>query len=359
MANPRVTRIAELKAQIESAKAEIAQIQADVQADKAENSFIEGFNDTKSIITELGQGADTTARVDNADGNLQTRNTDDAIAAYEADKKNNELLVDTKSSGLGLDGNRNDQGDFVEADSPLEININKSNEEMKVDFMEQAKKLGLKPNTPENHDHNKNIIYNFAEDWSVLEYFPEKIWDDELDKSVETGNELSSPDIKAMIEMDWFQEAFGDEYDSIIGSALEIDINRIQGELPPEEKISSPEDDLDKDERTDAYSEKQKFMGIDREQGRAMAMQDNLPERSMGFKADDGGNMSVDEKDDFWKTQEGYDKALEMYGSKPAWVKEPTMQWNPSEQKYEEVEEEEFEDLSRPSISADIKKLFG
>ena len=130
-------------------------------------------------------------------------------------------------------------------------------------------------------------------------------------------------------------------------------------EIITEKQISSPEDDLDKDERTDAESEKQKFMGIDREQGRTMAMEDDLPERSMGFQADDGGNMSVDEKDDFWKTQEGYDKAVEMYGSKPAWVKEPTLIWNPETQEYEEVEPEEFEDLSRPSISADIKKLFG
>ena len=118
------------------------------------------------------------------------------------------------------------------------------------------------------------------------------------------------------------------------------------------------DDDIEGDERPDAYSEEQQFMGIDREQGRAMAMQDDLPERSMGFE-DKDGYMSVNEKDDFWKTQEGYDKAIEMYGSKPAWVKEPTLIWNPSEQEYEEIEEEEFEDLSRPAVSADIKKLFG
>jgi len=131
-----------------------------------------------------------------------------------------------------------------------------------------------------------------------------------------------------------------------------------EDDMITDKQIADPEDDIEADRRTDAYSEKQKFMGIDREQGRAMAMQDDLPDRSMGFK-DKDGYMSVDEKDDFWKTQEGYDKAIEMYGSKPAWVKEPTLIWNPSEQKYEEIEEEEFEDLSRPAVSADIKKLFG
>jgi len=131
-----------------------------------------------------------------------------------------------------------------------------------------------------------------------------------------------------------------------------------EDDMITDKQIADPEDDIEADRRTDAYSEEQKFMGIDREQGRAMAMQDDLPDRSMGFK-DKDGYMSVDEKDDFWKTQEGYDKAIEMYGSKPAWVKEPTLIWNPVEQKYEEIEDEEFEDLSRPAVSSDIKKLFG
>ena len=102
-----------------------------------------------------------------------------------------------------------------------------------------------------------------------------------------------------------------------------------------------------------------RFAGIDTEEGRAEA--DTRPEqRTMGFKTDKGGNMSVDEKDDFWKTQEGYDKAIEMYGQKPAWVKEPTLVWNAEEQKYDAIQnKDEFEDLSRSAISSDLKALFG
>ena len=59
------------------------------------------------------------------------------------------------------------------------------------------------------------------------------------------------------------------------------------------------------------------------------------------------------------KTQDGFDEAVALYGSKPAWVKEPTLVYNPETDEYEEIEEEEFEDLSRPAVSADIKKLFG
>ncbi len=78
-------------------------------------------------------------------------------------------------------------------------------------------------------------------------------------------------------------------------------------------------------------------------QDRATPRKDETPSRSMGMTEDEGGTSSVNQKDDFWKTQEGYDKAIEMYGSKPTWVKEPTLIWNPSEQEYEEIEEEDEE----------------
>jgi hypothetical protein len=134
---------------------------------------------------------------------------------------------------------------------------------------------------------------------------------------------------------------------------------------------------IDKDQRTDAESSRRRFTGVEPVEtipssmggdlemggGRAKGEEVEPSEKTNGFKADEGGNMSVDEKDDFWKTQEGYNKAMEMYGQKPAFVPdEPTMIWNPEEQKYEKIKEEdkeEFEDLSTPSMSADVKKLFG
>jgi hypothetical protein len=233
MAHPRDVRIAELKAQIESAKAEIAQLQAAEQTEKAE--------------VETGKAM-----------NFKAAASDDR----------------------GLTGNRDADGNFV----------------------------------PENVD----------------------------------GAPMN------------FKEAAGEESDK----PLEI---KIKGD---------PDNWIDTDKRTDAESAKRKFKGVqpvesvtrddgselELDGGRAYGEEVEPSEKSDGFKADDGGNMSVDDKDDFWKTQEGFDKAMEMYGSQPAWVKEPTMVWNLEEQKYEEIKDEdkdEFEDLSTPSMSADIKKLFG
>ena len=64
-----------------------------------------------------------------------------------------------------------------------------------------------------------------------------------------------------------------------------------------------------------------------------------------GYKQDDGGNYSVDTTDDYWKTKVGYDAAMDLYGTKPAWVKEPSLIYNPKTKKYDSIEKEEFVDL--------------
>ena len=68
-----------------------------------------------------------------------------------------------------------------------------------------------------------------------------------------------------------------------------------------------------------------------------------------GYKQDEGGTYSVDSTDDYWQTKEGYDEALDLYGTKPAWVKEPSLIYNPKTKKYDPIEKEEFVDL-KPKI---------
>lgn len=134
---------------------------------------------------------------------------------------------------------------------------------------------------------------------------------------------------------------------------------------------------IDKDQRTDAESSRRRFTGVEPVEtipssmggdlemggGRAKGEEVEPSEKTNGFKADEGGNMSVDEKDDFWKTQEGYNKAMEMYGQKPSFVPdEPTMVFNPTTQEYEEIKDEdkeEFVDFAQPRMSADLKALLG
>ena len=127
------------------------------------------------------------------------------------------------------------------------------------------------------------------------------------------------------------------------------------------DKTIDDKQDIDEDFWLDEESA-QREMGSNEQQDRAQAdwSGEEVRGEKAGWEMAEGSNMwSVDEKDDYWKTQEGYDEAVALYGKKPAWVKEPTLVWNSETQEYEEVEEEEFEDLSRPAISAEVKKLFG
>jgi hypothetical protein len=142
---------------------------------------------------------------------------------------------------------------------------------------------------------------------------------------------------------------------------IEQEIPVIPAKVQQVETDDIPVDvEVETDERPDVESEKRRFGGIDREEGRAESVESEARGEKPGWEMEEGSNTwSVNEKDDYWKTQEGYDEAVALYGSKPAWVKEPTLVWNPSTGEYEEVEEEEFEDLSRPAVSAEVKKLFG
>ena len=164
-----------------------------------------------------------------------------------------------------------------------------------------------------------------------------------------------------------FQAVYGNKYDKD-AQPLEVNVtgdesNR-EGYLYGQEledaldKKMQESYDMDINARKDVESAKMRA-GSTGMQDRATPMKDETPSRSMGMTEDAGGTSSVDTKDDFWKTEEGYNKALEMFGKKPAWVKEPTMMFNPTTQKYEKIKEEDKEQFEDLGISADIKRMFG
>jgi hypothetical protein len=171
---------------------------------------------------------------------------------------------------------------------------------------------------------------------------------------IDRGKFVASPE---------FQAKFGNKYDKL-AEPLEVTITKGSTE---DEVIEADAEakwqelmDIDQNIRTDEMSEKMRHGGIDPEEGRTKPVESDARSEKPGWEVAEGGNTwSINEKDDYWKTQEGFDEAVALYGSKPAWVKEPTLVYNPETEEYEEIEEEEFEDLSRPAVSAEVKKLFG
>ena len=73
---------------------------------------------------------------------------------------------------------------------------------------------------------------------------------------------------------------------------------------------------------------------------------ENLRGEKPGYSMAEGSNFwSVDEKDPYWQTKEGYKEAMNLYGTKPSYVKEPSLEYNPKTGNYDPIEKEEFVDL--------------
>ena len=87
---------------------------------------------------------------------------------------------------------------------------------------------------------------------------------------------------------------------------------------------------------------------LDEDSGRRKPVKkmENLRGEKPGFVMADGTNWwSVDEKDDYWQTKEGHKEAMNLYGQKPSWVKESTLEYNPKTGKYDSIEKEEFAEI--------------
>ena len=108
------------------------------------------------------------------------------------------------------------------------------------------------------------------------------------------------------------------------------------------------EEEVDKDEAGSKGLPKYQEPEKDTDGRRKATEIENLRGEKPGYKKGDSDYWSVNEKDDYWKTEEGYEEAVNLYGKRPSWLKEKdvgTLVYNPSTGEYEEVEQEEFVDL--------------
>ena len=241
MAHPRDVRIAELQAQMEAAKAEIAQLKADEQIEISEEKAL-----------------------------------------------NFKAAAENKKTAIDLEGNRDSEGNLIRGDA-----MNLSG----VEVEEKEDRGSIK-------DVTDKRPMNFA--------------------AAASEEEINNMSTQEMIDADIpVQES----------KVLEVEDD--EEEIITEKQIAEPE-----------------------QEGRRKATEiENLRGEKPGWEmAKDGNYWSVNEKDDYWKTEEGYEEAINLYGDKPSWLKAQdvgTLVYNPSTGEYEEVEQEEFVDLKpkkRPSL---------
>ena len=118
--------------------------------------------------------------------------------------------------------------------------------------------------------------------------------------------------------------------------------------LEAEAKAKADEAKRIADAEAKAKISKDVVKDLDEDSGRRKPVKkmENLRGEKPGFVMADGTNWwSVDEKDDYWQTKEGHKEAMNLYGQKPSWVKESTLEYNPKTGKYDSIEKEEFAEI--------------
>jgi len=316
-------RMKELEAELEAVKARIAETKANIANLKADKKLIESAQPAKEEIPFAPDRGLTGIR--DEDGTLVTAKDQEArlnaqkAAGIEREQEIYEDMYSKKGSKFSQDEiNQMSTEEMIEAGIPVQ----------------QSKVLVVDDDTE-----------------------AEESWLERTQRLTQEAIERQEEAKIAGIEQE--QEIYEEMYPE--GEEVVQEEEVVEDDSPLKVRVDlDPDNWLDKDKTTDEESSKKRFKGsqsvesvtrddgseLEMGGGRAYAEESEVRSEKPGWEAKEGSNTwSINEKDDYWKTKEGYDEAVALYGSKPAWVKEPTLVWNPAEQKYEEIEEEEFVDL--------------
>jgi len=290
MAHPRDVRIAELQAQMEAAKAEIAQLKADEQIEISEEKALN----------------------------------------FKAAAKNKKTAID-------LEGNRDSEGNLIRGTarniSGVEIDRKEKDLDPSIRDVTDKKPMDKRAAAAGNISTEQMIEEGMA-------VIPATVLDSQVEDDTKTRRHNISG-VELPLEEEEEKTSIRDVTDKRPMNLPGIDVGDgdVEEEIITEKQIAEPEQEgriADESEEDD--------------EGRRKATEiENLRGEKPGYEiAKDGNYWSVNEKDDYWKTEEGYEEAMNLYGSKPSWLKAEdvgTLVYNPSTGEYEEVEQEEFEDL--------------
>ena len=159
-------------------------------------------------------------------------------------------------------------------------------------------------------------------------------WKKELQRWMKASGELQKEN-KKIAELE----------QGMLTSRLEAEAERKALEV--EAKAKEAEAKRIADAEAKAKISKDVAKDLDEDSGRSKPVKmKNLRGEKPGFVMAEGTNWwSVDEKDDYWQTKEGHKEAMNLYGQKPSWVKESTLEYNPKTGKYDSIEKEEFVEI--------------
>jgi hypothetical protein len=168
---------------------------------------------------------------------------------------------------------------------------------------------------------------------------------EEATKAAEAWKKELQRWMKASAELQKENKKIAELEQGMLTSRLEAEAERKALEV--EAKAKEAEAKRIADAEAKANISKDVAKDLDEDSGRKKPKKmENLRGEKPGFVMAEGTNWwSVDEKDDYWQTKEGHKEAINLYGQKPSWVKESTLEYNPKTGKYDPIKKEEFVEI--------------
>ena len=183
------------------------------------------------------------------------------------------------------------------------------------------------------------------EGWTDDEDSQELLRLEEAAKAAEAWKKELQRWMKASAELQKENKKIAELEQGMLTARLEAEAERKALEV--EAKAKEAEAKRIADAEAKANISKDVVKDLDEDSGRSKPVKmKNLRGEKPGFVMAEGTNWwSVDEKDDYWQTKEGHKEAMKLYGQKPSWVKESTLEYNPKTGKYDSIEKEEFVEI--------------
>jgi|SaaInlV_100m_DNA_2_1039680.scaffolds.fasta_scaffold00219_37 hypothetical protein len=178
----------------------------------------------------------------------------------------------------------------------------------------------------------------------------DQVWSEaeilKAEEAAEAGQAFKNAVLELMTNQGALDQKITDMEKGMLTTNLKTEADRKAKEVEAKAKEVEAKRIADAEEKAKISKDVVKDLDEDSGRRKPVKKMENLRGEKPGFVMAEGTNWwSVDEKDDYWQTKEGHKEAMNLYGQKPAWVKESTLEYNPKTGKYDSIKKEEFAEI--------------
>jgi hypothetical protein len=232
---------------------------------------------------------------------------------------------------------------FNPDESALPSTIGSGDNQFTTDYPMETWNNEIDPDTIADYQRSLDYSGHSEQVWSEAEILRVE----EAAKVAEAWKTEFQRMMKANADLQKENKKIAELEQGMLTARLEAEAERKALEAKAAEAKRIADEEAKRKAEEDAKISKDVANDLDKDSGRSKPVKmENLRGEKPGFVMAEGTNWwSVDEKDDYWQTKEGHKEAMNLYGQKPAWVKESTLEYNPKTGKYDSIKKEEFVEI--------------